>query len=232
MDLTQREAFEDIRQIRETIECSRRKYSGLYKLFFAYGILQGILFACIAAGNFIWGANDGNGYFTLVTEMIGAGIITVVYWKIYGQEKDTANRYYLTTISIWGMITILMPFLMFAVRLVIAFSGDQSAAGALPLLMDYGMWTSILLGCAAVITVGYLIDRRWMTVLAAGILLVSLMIRILPAAFTVDLRQNIIEIPLFSILYYVINIAGYIVLGFLLLYQEKKSGNSKHTGSI
>ena len=50
--------------------------------------------------------------------------------------------------------------------------------------------------------------------------------------FYVPVKNIQIQVNIAEIFYYVINIFGYIGLGFLLLRQEKKSGNSKYTRGV
>ncbi len=57
MELTQKKVYKDIEEIKNTIECSKRKLSGPYKLFFVYGILQGLMLILNLLGIFIWHGN-------------------------------------------------------------------------------------------------------------------------------------------------------------------------------
>lgn len=234
MELTQKRVYEDIEEIKNTIECSKRKLTGIYKLFLAYGIFQGLVLLLNLFTVFIGGRDGIVAYFNLGVEMIAVVAVTGLFVKIYKVEKDTSNKYYLSTISIWGVIAVAMPFLVFAARLVIIVWGKNIALEALPILTNYKMVINMLLVCAATISVAYVIDKRWMVVLAIIVLFGYIVIDLFPQAlFLISIKNGIqIEMSISTIFYYVANVLGYIGLGFLLLCQEKKSGDSKYTRSI
>ncbi|MDE6957294.1 MAG: hypothetical protein K2O96_04245, partial [Lachnospiraceae bacterium] len=95
---------------RWVVHCSKRKFSGPYKLFLGYGILQAALLGFNVIGMVIWGANNETAYFNFAVGMIGAMITATLYFLLYRMEKKSSNRYYLVAISIWGIIAIAMPF--------------------------------------------------------------------------------------------------------------------------
>lgn len=233
MELTQKRVYEDIEEIKNTIECSKRKLTGFYKLFFAYGILQGLMLLLNLLGIFIWGQNGIAAYFNLGVEMAGAVAVTGIFVKIYWDEKDTSNKYYLSSISIWGMIAVAVPFLLFAARLVIIASGKDMALEALPALANYKMVIHMLLVCAAMISVAYVIDKRWMAVLAIIVLFAYILAGLFSQEFFyIPVKSIQIQVNIAEIFYYAANTLGYIGLGFLLLRQEKKNGNSKYTRGV
>lgn len=88
MELTKKRIYEDIEEIRETIECSKRKFSGPYKLFLGYGILQAALLGFNVIGMVIWGANNETAYFNFAVGMIGAMITATLYFLLYRMEKE------------------------------------------------------------------------------------------------------------------------------------------------
>lgn len=227
MEMTQEKIYEEIGEIRETIEFSKRKFTGPYKLFFGYGGLQGILFIINLIGSFVFKIGNGNAYFNFVLEMLISIIIVILYLAIYKSEKITSNRYYLIAISTWGILIAALPFLLFGARLVIMLWAKESALEALQVLMDYKMMASMMLACVAAITTGYIIDKRQVSFFAVLILFCFICTRVLSgASFTIFVNANTeIVLELSMIIYYVINIIGYIVLGILIKCQEKKSGN-------
>lgn len=234
MELTQKRIYEDIEEIRETIESSKRRLAGPYKLFFAYGILQGLVLVLNLFATVFWRASGIESYFNFGVEMVFAIAVTFLFVKVYKEEKDSSNRYYLSTIGIWGIIAVVMPFLLFAARLVIMFLGKDMAMEVLQTLADYKVVINILLVCAAMITVAYVTDMRWQVILAILVLFGFILANLFPQALlTIPIGRNIQLVMKASIVfYYVTNVLGYLGLGFLLLYQERKSGNIKHTRGV
>ena len=233
MELTQKKVYQDIEEIKNTIECSKRKLSGPYKLFFVYGILQGLMLILNLLGIFIWHGNGITAYSNFVVDIIVAIVMTGIFVKIYRNEKNTSNKYYLSVISIWGMIVVAMPFLLFAARLVIIISRVNIGIESLSDLTNYKMIVNMLLACAATISVAYLTDKNWMVALAIIIMFVYILANLFSQVlFYVPVKNIQIQVNIAEIFYYVINIFGYIGLGFLLLRQEKKSGNSKYTRGV
>ena len=57
--------------------------------------------------------------------MICSAIIGIFYFLIYKNERRASNRYYLSTLSIWGILAISTPFILFATRLVLALSKSE-----------------------------------------------------------------------------------------------------------
>lgn len=227
MELTKKKIYEDIEEIRETIECSKRKFSGPYKLFLGYGILQAALLGFNVIGMVIWGANNETAYFNFAVGMIGAMITATLYFLLYRMEKKSSNRYYLVAISTWGIIAIAMPFLLFAARIAIMVRGQGAAVETLQTLEEYKMLVSILLVCVAMIMVGYITDKMSLLVTAVIVLLCFIVLRVLPeSSFLISVKENVtLEITFSALFYYIANIFGYIGLGMLLKYQEKKYGN-------
>ncbi len=174
-----------------------------------------------------------NRYFNFVVDIIVAILMTGIFVKIYRNEKNTSNKYYLSVISIWGMIVVAMPFLLFAARLVITISRVNIGIESLSDLTNYKMIVNMLLACAATISVAYLTDKNWMVALAIIIMFVYILANLFSQVlFYVPVKNIQIQVNIAEIFYYVINIFGYIGLGFLLLRQEKKSGNSKYTRGV
>lgn len=119
MELTQKRIYKDIEEIKNTIECSKRNYTGPYKLFLLYGTLQGVLLVLNLFSAVIWGASDNGAMFNFASQMICSAIIGIFYFLIYKNERRASNRYYLSTLSIWGILAISTPFILFATRLVL-----------------------------------------------------------------------------------------------------------------
>ena len=196
-------------------------------MFLGYGILQAALLGFNVIGMVIWGANNETAYFNFAVGMIGAMITATLYFLLYRMEKKSSNRYYLVAISTWGIIAIAMPFLLFAARIAIMVRGQGAAVQTLQTLEEYKMLVSILLVCVAMIMVGYITDKMSLLVTAVIVLLCFIVLRVLPeSSFLISVKENVtLEITFSALFYYIANIFGYIGLGMLLKYQEKKYGN-------
>ncbi len=133
----------------------------------------------------------------------------------------------MVAISTWGIIAIAMPFLLFAARIAIMVRGQGAAVQTLQTLEEYKMLVSILLVCVAMIMVGYITDKMSLLVTAVIVLLCFIVLRVLPeSSFLISVKENVtLEITFSALFYYIANIFGYIGLGMLLKYQEKKYGN-------
>ncbi|MDE6957293.1 MAG: hypothetical protein K2O96_04240 [Lachnospiraceae bacterium] len=105
--------------------------------------------------------------------------------------------------------------------------GQGAAVQTLQTLEEYKMLVSILLVCVAMIMVGYITDKMSLLVTAVIVLLCFIVLRVLPeSSFLISVKENVtLEITFSALFYYIANIFGYIGLGMLLKYQEKKYGN-------
>lgn len=223
MELSQKKIYNDIEEIKTTIECSKRKLSGPYRLFLGYGIVQGIIFILNLTGSIIWNPDNGIPYFNFAVEMAGAGAVVILYLLVYGREKHTSNKYYLTAISIWGLIAAILPFLMLAARLVIIVWGKNFAVHSMYLLEEYKMLINMLLVCTAMIMTGYVVDKKWLTVLSMLLLFCFVIINIFPDVYySLSIKGIERQVTLAGLFYLLVNIWGYIGLG-LLLYREKNA---------
>ena len=95
-------------------------------------------------------------------------------------ETRASNRYYLPTLSIWGILAISTPFILFATRLVLALSKSELVTDNLVFLTDYENLINIVLVCIAIITVGYIVNKRGLVGLAILILFCFITIKVLP----------------------------------------------------
>ena len=192
-----------------------------------YGILQGVLLVLNLFSAVIWGASDNGTMFNFASQMICSAIIGIFYFLIYKTERRASNRYYLSTLSIWGILAISTPFILFATRLVLALSKSELVTDNLVFLTDYENLINIVLVCIAIITVGYIVNKRGLVGLAILILFCFITIKVLPTV-NIYIKLNLdnqLQISISSIFYCVVNIFGYIGLGLILLRQEKKSAN-------
>lgn len=220
MELSTAKIFKDIEEIKDVIECTKRKYTGLYKMFFSYGLIQGMKQILKFASISIWRTGGICGYVNMGLELICDLFVLLYFVKIYRTEQRTTNTYYLSTFSIWGVITVSTSFLMFGVRLFVILSKIDTGLQLLALLSKYEMLINMLLICTATITVGFIIDQRWMIVLSIFILFVFMITDVFSIDGSTQMKVNIA-----TAYYLLITIFGYIALGMNLLLKEKKSAD-------
>lgn len=206
MQLVKTKGFEDI---------VSKKSAGLYRMFFFYGLTNGVKQILGAMITLIWKANNICGYLNFGIDMLCSILILLYFIKIYNSEKNTANKYYLSVISIWGVIVSLLPFVMSGIRIAATVFFDVVPLQLLPTLSEYEMMINILMICVAIIIVGFTSDKRWMTTIAIFILFTFLI------TDTFQIGRGILNIiDADGIYYLVVMVFGYICLG--LLFREKR----------
>lgn len=220
MELSKEKICQDIEEIREVIECTKTTYAGLYKMFFTYGFIQGMKQILKFASVSLWQAGGICGYVNLGIDLICNLYLLLCFVKIYGNEKGTTNRYYLSTLSIWGVLSISVPFLMLGVRLTAVLCKVDTALQLLPLLSKYEMLINMLLVCTAAIAVGFVIDQRWMIAVSMFVLFVFMISDMFSIGGSTQMKISIA-----AAYYLVITIFGYIGLGMMLLLKEKQSAD-------
>lgn len=213
MELSKRN--KDIEGIKDIGEDSVPYYRGLYNIFFAYGITYGIKEFLKYIAILIWNKNGICGYINFGIELTGSVFILALFFRFI--RRETKNKYYIDTISIWGTMAVSMPFLMFGIRLIISLFNSDKDIGLLPRLSEQEMFIDMLLLCIATISVGNIIDKKWMRVLSIIILFIFLMVYIISNNFANQEKLNI------AVLYYlVVLVFGYISLGLILFFKGNK----------
>lgn len=210
MELTKRN--KNIEGIKDIDEDSVPYYWGLYNIFFVYGITHGITEFLKYIAILIWNKNGICGYINFGLELTCSVFILAFFLRFIRRENK--NKYYVDTISIWGTMAVSIPFLMFGVRLTISLFNIDKDIRLLPRLSEQEMFIDILLLCIATISVGNIIDQKWMRVLSIVILFIFLMVYIISNNFANQEKLNI------AVLYYlIIFVFGYISLGLILFFK-------------
>lgn len=205
----------DIKEIKDIDEDFVPYHRGIYNIFFVYGITHGIKEFLKYIAILIWNKNGICGYLNFGIELTCSVFILALFLRFI--RRETKNKYYIDTISIWGTMAVSMPFLMFGVRLIISLFNTNKDIGLLPRLSEQEMFIDILLLCIATISVGNIIDRKWMRVLSIIILFIFLMVNIISNNYADQEKINIAVIC-----YLLVLVFGYIALGLVLFFKGKK----------
>lgn len=217
MALDEKKAHEDFETIRMTLDQAKKGYNGLYELLLRYGLVQLILCVfSIVMGNLLRNFS-GFGFISLVLNILAAIYMTVFYFKVYNAENETSNKYYLSCISMWGIIAITLPFINIAIRgTILAISSDK-AIDLLPKIQEYNMIINILLVCFSFIICGNISNKKILIISSIIILYVFLNLYIL------YYNTNVSEIgtAALTVLYYICITLGYIGLSYMLRWRNK-----------
>ena len=88
----------------------------------------------------------GIGVIPFIIDILAAVYMVLFYFKIYKSEKMISNKYYLSCISMWGIIAIMLPFISFAVRVVLMLVvPSEKEIILLPKLQEFDMLINIVL---------------------------------------------------------------------------------------
>lgn len=124
MNTTANEAIENISIIKSTMEESKISYKGLYKLCIVFGICNTALtltsfLAMVFIVNNVFGRGS---YFPAIsTSFIRIASLVVpliAYLIICKNEKNYNNRYYLSIIDTWAVISIILPIFKILVSVI------------------------------------------------------------------------------------------------------------------
>lgn len=212
MNLNEKKANEDIETIKMSLEQAATDYSGLSKILLMYGIIQLVL-TCLTkiTGHFIL---DSGWYvyipFTL--DMIASIYMVYYYLKIYNKEIINSNKFYLSCLTMWGSIAILLPFIEFFIRVIINFVAFDKGLELTLRLQEYSMLINMILVCFCFIMCSFLIKKRLLVIFSILILFVFLTLEILFLNTNISYEGTIV----LYIFYLMSNTIGYIGLSVIL----------------
>lgn len=207
---------EELKSIYGTIEQAKKKYTGLYILFITYALVQGISIIMQFAARLVLGADAITANINMFKDLILYIVMIFIFIQVYRKERNLANKYYISCISIWGIIATSFPIIFFLVRMMVLVFDNSNAIIVLPRQADYRLLINIILFCLAIIITGVVTERTWILLCAVIYLFFAVSLISLPD-LSIDGSNSLIN--------YILYIAGYISLGILLWKQEKKSGD-------
>jgi len=218
MDLNENKAYEDFQTIRKTLEQTKNDYKGLSIILFRYGLIRLILIILsIVLGSFVtYDGTLGGSVSTMVLNLLFPIYMTVLFLKVYHSENMTSNKYYLSCIGMWGIITIALPFFNLAIRVTIMVLASENAPYLLPKQQDYTMLINMLLFCFCIIICGFITNKKGYIILSLLILFIFLDLNIL----YYNTRISKIGTNVLTIFYYSCITIGYIGLSYMLRWRN------------
>ena len=115
-------ALDNINFIKQALDESRITYKGLYKLC----IINGLCYSAYMLSNFLFMLFSTNhlpgghfiSYISLVISLLYILIPVIAFVIIYKSEKKYNNRYYLSIIDTWAVISIILPIFKLILALI------------------------------------------------------------------------------------------------------------------
>ncbi|HZK27299.1 MAG TPA: hypothetical protein VFD00_07170 [Thermoclostridium sp.] len=221
MKLNKDQAYTDIQTIKKTLESTKSNFEGFYTILLLYGVFRLALFI-IASPMILFFRNSMNHRFLpfiifLINILISVSIL-IIYIKIFKGEKDVSNKYYLSCMATWGIIAVVLPFIMIAVRCgIILFLPSEFTLGTMSKLAEFNMLINIMLVTFCFIICSILTNKKWLTGISLLILFVFLLLDIV---FYNTMKVNgTLAVYIF---YNVVTTVGYIILAYVL----KRSGDA------
>ena len=122
MNTTANEAIENISIIKSTMEESKISYTGLYKLCIVFGICNiALTLASYLSVLLVFSTPVTTDFLTVSTVLIRIAAFAVpltAYILISKKEKSFNNRFYLSIIDTWAVISILLPVFRIIISLI------------------------------------------------------------------------------------------------------------------
>lgn len=212
MVLDNKKAYEDFETIRTTLEQSKKNYGGFSILLFQYGFIQLILIVLsYALGSLIF-YDSRYSMILFALEIIFDLYMIVLFLKIFRDEKLTSNKYYLSCISMWGLITISLPIISLVVRVTVIFFASNVSNSAMVKLVASTGDIDILLFCFAALICGFITNKKAYIAMSIVILFTYLEL----SALFFDTSLSALGEQVLYIFYNTIISVGYIVLSIIL----------------
>lgn len=217
------EAMEKINFIKETIEDTKIHYKGIYLMCFLLGGLYMIQFIMVMTEVTFFGFSFGSYRYVFYCGV--EAIALLCYFLICKNEKKYSNKYYLSLLSIWGFISIVVPIIVNVVELIgkIFFTESYEMNSMSTTYVVLG-FSKILLFSIFMIICSYILNHNYFRVLSIIILFGYFFIHIcffgkgLPFPFVPGQKQmGIGYVTIYTVL---IVDFGYLIMGLYLKYKE------------
>lgn len=122
MNTAANEAIENINIIKSTMDESRISYTGLYKLCIVFGTCNIVLtLASYLSVLLVFNTFITTGFLTFTTVLIrilSFAVPLIAYVLICKKEKSYNNRFYLSIIDTWAVISIILPIFKILVSVI------------------------------------------------------------------------------------------------------------------
>ena len=217
--------------MKDTLSQAKTDYRGLYQFWFIYGALNlcSYGFARLAAS---FPENFLIAILYAAENLLSSLLLIIFYIKIFRREYKTANRYYVSCISMWGIPAVIMPVLSYLLSLgLFIFQPDLWISGRIKTnLWDLNYMMDILLICLCFIICAYILEKKWLIVVGAATLIAYLTLRILTEfnitviTFTME-NGNTSTTYIAPLFCQICTIVGYFFAAFMVRRAIKKRGD-------
>lgn len=218
-------AAENFDLIQKTFVQAKNDYTGLalfWLIFSGINLLSAVLDYAGAFARNPWVDYLGN--------IIPPLLIILSFFLIFRKEGRITNRYYLGCLAIWGIPAVLLPVFGLAVRLCTGIFPieNNAAAQVLRRAADHQALLNMLLLCSCFIICAVLLNKKWLSVVGATVLLLSWSLDLLDSAgllnFVVRTASGVIATVSVPLLFsHFCMVFGYLSAALLLRAEMKKS---------
>lgn len=224
------EAMGKINLIKGTIEDTKVHYKGMYMMCFLLSGLYTIQFIGIMV-KILFSKLPLN--FLLIFYIVVEGIALWGYFFIIKKEKNFSNKYYLSLLSIWGFISIVIPIIVSVVNLIGKVFFDESyemiSASANSEILGF---SKILLFSIFMIIFSYVLNKNYFRVISVFILFGYYFLYIcffnkgIPLSFVSNQeKMGVGYVTIYTVL---VVYFGYFIMGLYLKYKEGKEQKNEY----
>ena len=222
MNTTANEAIENINIIKSTMEESKISYEGLYKLCLVFGICNiALTLASYLSVMLVFKTavtTDFLIFSTVLTRILSFAVPLTAYVMICKKEKSYNNRFYLSIIDTWAVISIVLPVFRIIVSLIQYYMINN---GLLPqcdpsnIFINSGDLSAAVLFLMIIIIYSNISRKPYIKIFGLIIMFVQMFISMVELSFlpgTTD-HATLIKYPGYEIYTTVSGIFGFLVFG-------------------
>ena len=233
MNTAANEAIENINIIKNTMDESRISYTGLYKLCIVFGTCNIVLtLASYLSVLLVFNTFITTGFLTFTTILIrilSFAVPLIAYVLICKKEKSYNNRFYLSIIDTWAVISILLPVFRMIINLI---QYNMISNGLLPqtdpaqmVLINSADLSAAVLFLMIIIIYSNISRKPYIKIIGLIILFIQMFLSMIELSFlpgTAD-HSTLISFPGYevymtfsSIFAFLVFGIGYIIIGVLI----------------
>ncbi len=224
-------ALKHFQIMKDTLAQAKTDYSGLYKLWLIYGILNtaAVLFGYL--GTFlIMNSLQLLGQALILLQNLAVPILLIVYYiKIFKRDNCTANKYYLSCLALWGIPAVAMPVFTIILKggAVLLFSPGILSNEILGKLNSFSFLLNMFLLCLCYIICAFVLNRKWIALIGLAVLFVYLGLDVFAdmGSFRIEFAYragSYINFSLSSVFYNASIVLGYLAAGLMVKGFHKK----------
>lgn len=217
------DTLEDIFIIKNSIGNAKGNYNKLYKILIAFGVVNLIYYLTTIILSIMFKPHMIQPHFNIILNITIYTFLLIYFTKIYREERKSSNKYYLNFLSIWAIVTFLLPLLLFIIRIIINFNIHLEEKGRSLIQLQYlSMLSNILLLCFCIMICGYILKKKRFIVISTVVLFIYLMLSSVynNIGYTMNYSEIDITFPLSGIYYHLAVSIGYIIIAMILKHEE------------